>query len=151
MSITGVHSIDSSITRTNSWLADIADSLGVDDRRLAFRIARAWLHVLRDHLTVDAAAGFGEELTVVLRGVYYEGWKPAQVPVRSSAAEYATRFAHEARIRAEQVPGAAGVITAVARRHLAPGVVDRAFAVLPPTIRELLDPAPIALAAERAE
>jgi uncharacterized protein (DUF2267 family) len=150
MSATGVHSIDSSITRTNSWLADIADSLGIDDRRLAFRIARAWLHVLRDHLTVDAAAGFAAELTEVLRGVYYEGWKPAEVPVRSSAAEYATRFAHEARIREEQVSAAAGVITAVARRHMAPGVVDRAFAVLPPTISELLEPAP-ALTAETAE
>ena len=150
MSATGVHSIDSSITRTNSWLADIADSLGIDDRRLAFRIARTWLHVLRDHLTVDAAAGFAGELTEVLRGVYYEGWKPAEVPVRSSAAEYATRFAREARIRDEQVPAAAGVITAVARRHLAPGVVDRAFAVLPPAIRELLEPAPAALTAEGA-
>ncbi len=151
MSVTGVHTIDSSITRTNSWLADIADSLGIDDRRLAFRLARAWLHVLRDHLTVDAAAGFAAELTEVLRGVYYEGWKPAEVPVRSSAAEYATRFAHEARIRDEQVPAAAGVITAVARRHMAPGAVDRAFAVLPPTIRELLEPAPAALTAESAE
>ena len=151
MSATGVYSIDSSITRTNSWLADIADSLGIDDRRLAFRIARAWLHVLRDHLTVDAAAGFAGELTEVLRGVYYEGWKPAQLPVRSSAAEYATRFAREARIRDEQVAAAASVITAVARRHLAPGVVDRAFAVLPPTIRELIEPAPAALAAESAE
>ncbi len=151
MSATGVYSIDSSITRTNSWLADIADSLGIDDRRLAFRIARAWLHVLRDHLTVDAAAGFAGELTEVLRGVYYEGWKPAEVPVRSSAAEYARRFAHEARIRDEQVAAAASVITAVARRHLAPGVVDRAFAVLPPTIRELVEPAPAALAAESAE
>jgi uncharacterized protein (DUF2267 family) len=151
MSVTGVHSIDSSITRTNSWLADIADSLGVDDRRLAFRIARAWLHALRDHLTVDAAAGFGAELTEVLRGVYYEGWQPGQVPVRSSAAEYAARFAHEARIRAEQVPAAAGVITGVARRHMAPGIVERAFAVLPPHIRELLDPVPAVLAAETAE
>jgi uncharacterized protein (DUF2267 family) len=151
MSVTGVHSIDSSITRTNSWLADIADSLGVDDRRLAFRIARAWLHALRDHLTVDAAAGFGAELTEVLRGIYYESWKPGQVPVRSSAAEYAARFAHEARIRAEQVPAAAGVITGVARRHMAPEVVERAFAVLPPNIRELLDPEPAALTSERAE
>jgi uncharacterized protein (DUF2267 family) len=140
MSVTGVHSIDSSITRTNSWLADVADSLGVDDRRLAFRIARAWLHVLRDHLTVDAAAGFGTELTEVLRGVYYEGWKPAGVPVRSSASEYATRFAHQARIRDEQVPAAAGVITGVARRHMAPDAVERALAMLPPNIRELLEP-----------
>jgi uncharacterized protein (DUF2267 family) len=146
-----VHSIDSSISRTNSWLADIADSLGTDDRRLAFRIARAWLHTLRDHLTVDVAAGFGTQLTDVLRGVYYEGWMPGQVPVRSTAAEYATRFAHDARIRDDQVPAVAGVVTAVARRHMTPGTVQRALAVLPAHIRELLEPEPVGLSGQGSD
>jgi uncharacterized protein (DUF2267 family) len=148
MTVTGVHSIDSSISRTNSWLADIADSLGTDDRRLAYRIARAWLHTLRDHLTVDAAAHFGAQLTEVLRGVYYEGWRPGQVPVRSSQGEYVAQFARDARIRDEQVPVAAGVVTAVARRHLSPGAVDGTFALLPPHLRELLEVAPAALTPE---
>jgi uncharacterized protein (DUF2267 family) len=151
MSATGVHSIDSSITRTNSWLADIADCLGTDDRRLAFRVTRAWLLTLRDQLTVDVAAAFGAELTEVLRGVYYEGWKPGQVPVRSSPLEYTARYAHEARIREEQVWLAAGVVTAAARRHLAPGSVDRVLALLPVPVRELLDARLVAVATERGD
>jgi uncharacterized protein (DUF2267 family) len=151
MSATGVHSIDTSITRTNSWLADIADSLGTDDRRLAFRVARAWLLTLRDQLTVDVAVGFGAQLTEVLRGVYYEGWKPGEVPVRSGPAEYAAQYAHEARIRQEQVWLAAGVVTAGARRHTVPGAVDRVLALLPAAIRELLEPAPTALTAGSGE
>jgi uncharacterized protein (DUF2267 family) len=151
MSATGVHSIDTSITRTNSWLADIADSLGTDDRRLAFRIARAWLHTLRDRQTVDAAVRFGAQLTEVLRGVYYEGWEPRLVPVRSGPAEYAAQYALEARIREEQVWLAAGVVTDVARRHLPPGAVDRVLALLPGPTRELLEPAAAALTARGSE
>ncbi len=148
MTATGVHSIDSSISRTNSWLADIADSLGTDDRRLAFRITRAWLVALRDQLTVDVAAGFGAQLTEVLRGVYYEGWKPGQVPVRSSPGDYATRYAYDARIRQDQVWLAAGVVTAVARRHMPPGAVERVLALVPAAIRALLEPEPFALAVD---
>jgi len=151
MSATGVHSIDSSITRTNSWLADLADGLGTDDRRLAFRIARAWLHTVRDHLTVDVAAAFGAPLTEVLRGVYYEGWDPGHMPARSTAAEFATRFAHEARIRDDQVPVAASVVTAVARRHMSPGSVDRVLALLAPSVREILEPQSATLIAEAGE
>jgi uncharacterized protein (DUF2267 family) len=54
MSFTGVDSLDRSIAKVNTWMADIDKEFGTDNRRLAYRVARAWLHGLRDRLTVEA-------------------------------------------------------------------------------------------------
>jgi uncharacterized protein (DUF2267 family) len=62
MSSTGISSLDQSIEKANAWLARIADEFATDDRRLAYRILRAWLHALRDRLTVTIAAHFAAQL-----------------------------------------------------------------------------------------
>jgi uncharacterized protein (DUF2267 family) len=56
MSFTGVENLDRSIDKANTWLADIDSRFGTSDRHLAYRVLRAWLHCLRDHLSVQVAA-----------------------------------------------------------------------------------------------
>ena len=131
MSFTGVDTLDRSIDKTNVWLADIAQGFGTGDRRLAYRAARAWLHTLRDRLSVPAAAHFAAQLPELLRGVFYDGWNPSHVPVKYGCSEYVTRFAHEARMRESDVAKAADVVTAVVRLHVSGGAVDKALAQLP--------------------
>ena len=141
MSFTGLASLDRSIDKCNTWLAGIEGGFGTHDRRLAYRVARAWLHNLRDRLTVEVAAHFAAQLPELLRGVFYDGWNPSRVPEKYGRAEYVARFAREARIHDSDVPKAAGVVTAVVRQHMSAGVVDEAFALLPAGLRELLEPA----------
>ena len=62
MSLTGVASLDRSIDKANAWLADIDAGFGTSDRHLAHRVLRAWLHCLRDRLTVEVAAHFAAQL-----------------------------------------------------------------------------------------
>jgi len=140
MSFTGVGGLDRSIDKTNVWLADIAQAFGTSDRRLAYRAARAWLHALRDRLTIAAAAHFAAQLPELLRGVFYDGWNPGQVPVKYGRREYVTRFARDARVHESDVPKAAGVVTAVVRLHVSGGAVDQALAQLPADLRALLAP-----------
>ena len=142
MSFTGVDSLDRSIDKTNVWLADIAQGFGTGDRRLAYRAARAWLHTLRDRLSVPAAAHFAAQLPELLRGVFYDGWNPSHVPVKYGCSEYVTRFAHEAGMRESDVAKAADVVTAVVRLHVSGGAVDKALAQLPADLRALLEPEP---------
>ncbi|MGE5292973.1 MAG: DUF2267 domain-containing protein [Micromonosporaceae bacterium] len=147
MSFTGVDSLDRSIDKTNVWLADIAREFGTGDRRFVYRVTRAWLHTLRDRLTIQVAAHFGAQLPELLRGVFYDRWNPSRVPVRYSRSEYVTRFAREARIHDSDVAKAAGIVTAVVRMHVTGGAVDEAFAQLPADVRDLLEPAPAPAAA----
>ena len=141
MSFTGVASLDRSIDKANAWLADIDAGFGTSDRHLAYRVLRAWLHNLRDRLTVEVAAHFAAQLPELLRGVFFDGWNPSRVPQKYDRAEYVTRFAREAQVHESDVAKAASIVTAVARRHMSPGVVAQAFGLLPADLRDLLDPA----------
>lgn len=139
MSFTGVDNLDRSIDKANTWLADIDAAFGTDDRHLAYRVLRAWLHCLRDRLSVEVAAHFAAQLPDLLRGVFFDGWNPSRVPQKYNRAEYVTRFAHEARVRDSDVVKAAGIVTVVAQRHMSAGVMAEAFGLLPADLRELLE------------
>ena len=141
MSFTGVDSLDRSIDKANVWLADIDAGFGTSDRHLAYRVLRAWLHCLRDRLSVEVAAHFAAQLPELLRGVFFDGWNPAKVPHKYDRAAYVARFAREARVRDSDVAKAAAIVSAVARQHMSAGVVAEAFGLLPADLRHLLEPA----------
>jgi uncharacterized protein (DUF2267 family) len=141
MSRTGVDSLDRSIERTNQWLADVATGFDTQDRRLAYRVTRSWLHTLRDRLPVTVAAHLAAQLPELLRGVFYEGWNPSKVPVKYDRDEFIARFARGAQIHTTEVPKAGHIVTSAMRKHLSDGVVNEAFGVLPADVRELLEPA----------
>jgi len=140
MSCTGVDRLDASIDKANAWLADIDAGFGTKDRRLAYRVLRAWLHCLRDRLTVEVAAHFAAQLPELLRGVFYDGWNPSRVPQKLDRAEYLTRFAREARVHDSDAVKAARIVTDVAKRHATAGVVAQAFRLLPADLRDVLEP-----------
>jgi len=141
MSRTGIDSLDRSVDKTNQWLADVATSFGTEDRRMAFRVTRSWLHTLRDRLPVPVAAHIAAQLPELLRGVFYEGWNPSKVPVKYGRDEYIARFAKDARIHLAEVPNASHLVTATMRQHLSGGAIDEALGALPADVRELLEPA----------
>lgn len=73
--------IDRSVEKAHVWINEVAEQLGSDDHRLAYRVLRAYLHALRDRLPVNEAAQLAAQLPELIRGIYYEGWKPATTPV----------------------------------------------------------------------
>ncbi len=137
MSSTGLDAFERAQQRTNAWLAAVADEFGTDDRKFAFRALRAWLHVVRDRLTVPVAVKFAAQLPELLRGIYYDGWNPSGVPMKFGPEEFANRFAVEARIRTSEVPDAAGAVATALRRHMSQGEVDEVLAELPRELRDL--------------
>lgn len=47
--------IERNVEKTNLWLNDLANELETDDRQAAYQVLRAFLHAVRDRLTVDEA------------------------------------------------------------------------------------------------
>ncbi|MET7771804.1 DUF2267 domain-containing protein [Nocardia sp. NPDC005366] len=115
----------------HKWLRAVADGLDTDDLAFANRALRAWMHTVRDRISVAASAHLSAQLPELLRGAYYEGWIPSHVPVRHGLAEFIDQFARTADIEPDEVGAVAGTITAVLSDLFSAGQMNRVFAVLP--------------------
>ena len=76
MSYSGLKVLDSSLQKTNLWLDELADYLDLESRQKAYKALRAVLHTLRDVLSVEENAQLSAQLPLIIRGIYFEGWKP---------------------------------------------------------------------------
>lgn len=93
MSSVGLESIDHTVQLTHLWINDLDARLGWDDKHRSYRLLRTVLQTLRDWLRVEEAAGLAAQLPELLRGVYYEHWRPATIPVKKrSRADFIGRF-----------------------------------------------------------
>lgn len=137
---TNVAALDHAMHIAHTWVNDVAREFDTDDREFAYGVLRAWLHTLRDRLTIDAAAHFAAQLPDLIRGVFYAGWNPGVVPQKYDAEAYVVRFAREANISRDDVAKAAAVTTAALLHHLPPAQMDKALGQLPDEIRALLQP-----------
>lgn len=82
MSATGLDVFDKTLQETNLWLKSLLGEIGGEDRRRAYIVLRATLHALRDRLGMPAAVQLGAQLPMLLRGLFYEGWRPGDAPTK---------------------------------------------------------------------
>lgn len=118
----------------------MAREFDTEDLEFAYRVLRAWLHSLRDRLTVEAAAHFAAQLPDLIRGMFYSGWNPSAIPQKYDAEQWTLRFAHEATIAPADVAKAAAATTSAALHHLPDAQVNKALDQLPPQLRAVLRP-----------
>ncbi len=136
-----VHSIERTVQKTHEWLKEIAAELGSDDQQQAFHALRSVLHHLRDRMPVEEAAHVGAELPMLIRGVYYEGWKPSRVPVKirhkdEFLAEMAKDFPDDPTADMEQI---ARAVFKVLKHRIDAGEIDDMLKVLPEDIRAIFE------------
>ena len=137
---TRIRGLDHSVEQTNIWLAELAAELGTEDRHEAYRVLRAFLHTLRDRLTVSEAVELSAQLPMLVRGVFFQDWCPHGTPARyRNRDEFLARFANASGIEGEtSIAFAAEAALRVLRRHVSDGEVTDVLSVLPEDLRELL-------------
>ena len=131
-----VEAIERSVHKTNEWLSDLAAELGIEDKEDAWRILKVYLQMLRDQLTIDEAAQFAAQLTLVLRGAFYEGYDPGRQDKLRDRDEFLARFAERAGVT--YAARAVEAATSVVRRHITAGEMDDVLSQLPSEVRGVL-------------
>ncbi len=142
MSATDVTLIEESAKKTRLWLDELAEELGrPGDQRYAMRALRGFLHTLRDRLPVPETAHLGAQLPELLRGVYYEGWRPATQPhLYHDLDTFLAKVATAGQLAGETEASYATEATArVLRRHVGEGELGKVRAVLPHQLAAMLE------------
>jgi uncharacterized protein (DUF2267 family) len=138
MSQTGLAAFDSTLQTTNTWLKELREELGWDDRHRAYHALRAVLHALRDRLPADQVAALGAQLPLLVRGIYFEGWHPSGKPLKQHReaflAHIAEAFLDGPPAHAETV---ARAVFEVLSRHVSGGEVQSVKRSLPTDLRTL--------------
>lgn len=139
MSLTGLKVFDDTLHKTNVWLKEIEEMLG-SDRKEAYQSLRAVLHCLRDRLTINDAAQLGDQLPMLIRGIYFEGWHPAGKPEKLRSREeflawIGSRLSNT-QLTDREEDAARAVLRAI-ERHVSAGEVGDVLQTLPKEIRDL--------------
>jgi len=146
MSANGIETFDRSIHATNAWLKGIsreigaAEEIGAADRKLAWRVLGVVLRVLRDRLPVDDAAHLAAQLPLLVRGAFYEQYRPAVQPdSMRSRAEFIARVADglEGGGRPINPERAIKAVFSTVQRHVAEAETAKVRHALPEDIRML--------------
>jgi uncharacterized protein (DUF2267 family) len=137
MRTNGVAAFDRSMQKTRIWLNEIMEALHVD-RETAYSALRATLHVLRDRLPVATAAHLGAQLPLLVRGIYYEGYKPAVTPVKDrTQSDFLERLGWELRPHQLETLDVARAVFKVMNAHVTEGGVRHVRDILPKQLRGL--------------
>ena len=131
------------IAKTGHWIDEVMLATGNMEVRHAYAALRAVLHVLRDRLTVDEAVNLGAQLPMLVRGFYYEGWRPEGRPARHRhKAEFLSLVSAAAPgLNEIEVERAVRGVFALLSRHVSAGEVQDVRNQLPAEVREMWDTA----------
>jgi uncharacterized protein (DUF2267 family) len=130
---------DTTLQKTNLWIKQISDALHWDDHQKAYHGLRAVLHALRDRLPVAEAAHLGAQLPMLIRGFYYDEWKPAATPVKFKTAQefydaVRQNFAADQNVNPKRLTEA---VLRLLTRHISTAELDKVRSIFPPHLREI--------------
>jgi uncharacterized protein (DUF2267 family) len=156
MATTGLEVFDKTLHTTNQWLDEICAEIG-PDKHLAWHVLGAVLRSIRDELLIGQSAHLAAQLPLLIRGAYFDQYRPAAQPVAERSQEdFVARIRQElAGCRPVRPDLAATAVMRTLNRHITEGQVKKARDALPKSIRALW-PEPEqtargAMAAPRAE
>jgi uncharacterized protein (DUF2267 family) len=139
MSTTGLPVFDTTVQETNLWLKAVMGEMHTEDRHLAYLALRGALHALRDRLAPENAVHLAAQLPMLVRGLYFEGWRIAGTPTKER-----TRAEFLEHVRSELPRGSAidpnlatRAVFAVLAEKLDAGEVSKVFERLPAELQEL--------------
>jgi uncharacterized protein (DUF2267 family) len=141
MSATGLRSFDHSLMETREWIKDIKDELKYDNDEDAYESTRAILHVVRDRLTIEEAANFASQLPMLLKGVYYESYRPEKTPLKIKDPQaFFDRVSEELpQDKKNESSRITKAFMKVVRKHVTEGLLEKMENQFPENLKEIFE------------
>lgn len=138
MSANGLEVFDKTLHITNTWLTEIMADTG-KERHVAWHALGTVLRAVRDRVTTGLAAHLGAQLPMLIRGLYYDQWNPAQEPAKwRSRDEFVRVIAAGFRGMETVDPAlAAQAVFRVLSHYLDPGQVENVRSAMPEEVRAM--------------
>lgn len=145
MSSTGLDVFDRTLQETNIWLKDVMGAMGAPDesqdeqlRQRAYQALRSVLVTLRDRIPADLAASLGAQMPLLVRGIYYEGYRPSDQPdAFRNQGEFAKRVQEYSQNHPIDPQEAMRAVFTTLENQLTDGVNEKVFQALPEEARTL--------------
>jgi uncharacterized protein (DUF2267 family) len=135
------HIFDSQSQKMYNYINALMYTAQISSPHKAYSILRATLHTLRDCLTIDEIAHLGAELPLIMRGIYYEGWKPSTVPKEiKNLNEFYSNICFESTnaFSINEVEKLAPEVLFILEQHISEGQIRKIKNMLPKNLRTLL-------------
>lgn len=138
MSATGMEVFDKTLQTTHIWLNELGEEIG-PDHQLAWHTLGAVLRGVRDQLPVDLAAHLGSQLPLLVRGTYYDRFRPSELPNRQRSLDgFLQTIERELEMsRPVNVRNSASAVFQILSRHVNRGQIDKVRQSLPDDIRAI--------------
>jgi uncharacterized protein (DUF2267 family) len=138
MAATGLDVFDKTLQTTNIWLDEVMAQTGAD-RQVAWHILGAVVRAVRDRLPLELSAHLSAQLPLLVRGAFYDQWRPAEQPERyRSLEDFLSRVAEGLNgTRPVNVQDAVQAVFHVLAHHVDPGQIAKVVDALPEDVRVL--------------
>lgn len=124
---------------SGNWLRQISGAAGLDDDQQTYHLLCATLWALRDRLLPEHAIHLAAQLPVLIRGLFFEGWRLADVPLRiRDRAEFVQLVASRYRARPlDDLDAGVRAVISVLSRNIDFGETFAVLRSLPDELRDL--------------
>lgn len=126
------------VRQSSLWLDEVSERLETEERETALQALRAVLMSVRERIGPDNAAHLAAQLPVLIRGIFYDGFRPAAEPSKAR-----TREAFLAKVRGAvthlgvEPEQATRAVLAVMARHIDPNEAAKVADLFPAELRDL--------------
>lgn len=139
MSTTGFDVFDRTVQKTNIMLQELGEALHMEEKADVYLSLRAVLHALRDRLHPAEAAQLAAQLPLLVKGVYFDGWRPGAAPIKQDRQEFLDGIREILRTRmptadADRITRA---VFELLTAHVSEGEIEQVVGSLPEELRDL--------------
>ena len=131
---------EKSLVKSSEWLKELGAELGWQDVNAVYLALRSVLHALRDRLPPSEAADLAAQMPLLIKGVYFDGWRQSATPVKVRSKEDFLRMVAQPLARGFPEADPERVTRAVFRivaEHISQGEIRDVRLVLPAELSEL--------------